>query len=359
MKVVVTGATGNVGSAVMRRLSEDPAVDALVGVARRLPSSGPPTVQWVAADVALDDLDPFIADADAVVHLAWQIQPAHDVMALRRTNVNGSRRVFEAVSRNRVPTLVYASSVGVYGPGAAGTTVSEDWPADGVVSSSYSRHKAEVEALIGTMAWPGTRVVSLRPALVFQRRAATEIHALFLGRLVPRIIFRPGRLPLVPHLPGLSFQVVHADDLAGAFHAAVMRDVEGPFNVATSPVVDTLRLSRVVGAHPLGLPPALVRGGVDLSFRMRLQPTSVGWFDMAMQTPLMDTGRARHHLGWEPGHDAESTITELLEGISDGARDESAPLAGHVNYVSSRPGRADRRRPFVWMISSGRNGQRL
>src|SRR3954447_12488421 len=117
MKVIVTGATGNVGTSVIQALSASPQVDEAVGLARRRPTWDPPKTTWVEKDV----LDPGLAEtfegADAVVHLAWAIQPSRDERTLTRINVEGSRQVFEAVAEAGVPKLVYASSVGAYSPG--------------------------------------------------------------------------------------------------------------------------------------------------------------------------------------------------------------------------------------------------
>ena len=94
MKVVVTGATGNVGTSLIRLLAVDPAVEAIVGVARRLPDMvPPPKTTWAHADVAEDDLVAAFRGADCVVHLAWLIQPARDQRQLWRVNVEGSVRV--------------------------------------------------------------------------------------------------------------------------------------------------------------------------------------------------------------------------------------------------------------------------
>ena len=120
MHVVVTGATGNVGTALLQALLDDPAVERITGIARRAPAMRPERVHWVAADVAEADLIPAFDGADAVVHLAWAIQPSRDRAALRRTNVDGSARVFDAAVRAGVPALVYASSVGAYFRGPEG-----------------------------------------------------------------------------------------------------------------------------------------------------------------------------------------------------------------------------------------------
>src|SRR6188768_3527390 len=137
MRVVVTGATGNVGTSVVQALGRDERVAEIVGISRRPPSWQAPKTRWVQADVARDPLD-FTA-ADVVIHLAWLIQPSRDDEELRRVNVDGSRRVFEAAAAAGVGALVHASSVGVYSPGPKDRAVDESWPREGVPSLFYSR----------------------------------------------------------------------------------------------------------------------------------------------------------------------------------------------------------------------------
>jgi UDP-glucose 4-epimerase len=75
MRVVVTGATGNVGTSVVRALAADAAIDEVVALARRPPQRDLDRAQFIKADVATDDLEERFAGADAVIHLAWLIQP--------------------------------------------------------------------------------------------------------------------------------------------------------------------------------------------------------------------------------------------------------------------------------------------
>src|SRR5436190_4727979 len=95
VRVTVIGATGNVGTALLRALQAEPAIDEIVGVARRLPELELRKVRWVAADITRTDLVPVLAGSDAVVHLAWLIQPSRNESVTREVNVEGSRRVFE------------------------------------------------------------------------------------------------------------------------------------------------------------------------------------------------------------------------------------------------------------------------
>src|SRR5215212_3273010 len=75
MKIVIVGASGNIGSALLRELaSSDHTRHAIVGVARRIPEVTPraaelAAVRWESADIATSGLDPVLTGADVVVHL--------------------------------------------------------------------------------------------------------------------------------------------------------------------------------------------------------------------------------------------------------------------------------------------------
>jgi nucleoside-diphosphate-sugar epimerase len=240
MRVVVTGATGNVGTAVVRALSGDSRVASVLGIARRLPQLELPKVEWVRADVRSDALTPLFEGADSVVHLAWRIQPSHRHRELWTTNVHGSSRVFEAAATAGAGSLIHGSSVGVYSPGPKHERVDESWPRNAVRTSFYGRHKAEAEWRLDAVeaANPHLRVVRIRPGLVFQRDAASGVRRLFAGPFLPTPLLRPGLIRIVPDIPGLRVQAVHADDLARAYVETAVRDVSGAFNVAADPALD-------------------------------------------------------------------------------------------------------------------------
>jgi UDP-glucose 4-epimerase len=327
MRVAVIGATGNIGTSVLAALTADPRVSSIVAVARRPAASADPKVEWSARDVTRDDLDRLMEGADAVICLAWLIQPSRDLTQLRAVNVDGSRRVFEAAAKAGVPALVHASSVGVYSPGPKDRQVDESWPAAGVHSSFYARHKAEAESLLGRFE-DAMRIVRLRPALIFKRDAAAEIRRLFIGPMLPSKLLRPGLIPLLPLPRGLAIQTVHSRDVGEAYRLAVTNpDARGAYNVAADPVLDARALGEILNARPVAIPPRIVRAAAALTWRARLQPTPPGWLDMGMGVPLMDSTRARDELGWTPLHDARETLLELLEGLRDEGGMDTPPLA--------------------------------
>lgn len=350
MKIAVTGATGNVGTAVLRALHATEEVTSVLGIARRLPDTSTEPYsdcQWESIDIAAassaaqahEALVDAFRNIDAVIHLAWLIQPNDKRELLRSVNVEGTRRVAEAAAEAGVPRLVVASSVGAYSPDEARDGISgandnpplraEDFPARGIESSHYSADKGAVEEVLDEFeaAHPDVSVVRLRPGLTFQRQAASEIQRYFLGNRVPVGVLANGSLPLVPLPRGLRLQAVHADDLARAYAAAATGSVRGAFNICADDVLGPQELAEIVDHGKFTeLPPAMVRAALAAAQKTGAVPADPGWLDMGMQVPLMDNTKAKSELGWTPQHTAADTVRELLDGMRDGAGYNSPAL---------------------------------
>jgi len=330
MRVVVVGATGNLGTSVLRSLSMESGVESVLGLARRLPNLTISKVEWGSADVVKDDLVPHLRGADAVVCLAWIIQPSRDLNQQWMTNVEGTTRVANATAEAGVPAFLYASSIGAYSPGPKDRAVDESWPTGGVPTSYYGRHKAEVERRLDSFEErsPEVRVVRIRPGLVFKREAAEGVRRLFAGPFFPSLLANPSLINFVPDIENLRSQVVHSYDVGEAFRLAILNDeARGAYNLATEPVLDAKEIGRILNARPVPFPARLARAGADLSWRFRLQPVPPGWLDLSRQVPIMDTQRIRRELGWTPGFSADEALLDILEGLRAGAGLDTPPLS--------------------------------
>ncbi|MFC7727368.1 NAD-dependent epimerase/dehydratase family protein [Nocardioides sp. GCM10028917] len=324
MRIVITGASGNVGSALVRRLTDDGGHE-LVGVVRRPPASDVsfPPMEWVAVDLT-DDADTgalraACAGADAVVHLAWGFQPSHREAYLRALGVGGTGRVIDAVVAAGVPHLVHMSSVGAYSPKRDDAPVDETWPTEGVPTSMYSRHKAAAERLLDELEvdGPDVTVTRVRPGIIGQRSAGSALLRYGLPALVPAAVLR--HVPVLPIDSGLVIPMVHADDVADALARVLDARAPGAFNLAAEPPVTAQAVADVLGARLLHVPSAAVRAAVSTSWHARVQPLDPGWIDMGYAVPLLDTTRARTELGWEPSTNATLVLAETVAGMQDTA----------------------------------------
>ncbi|SNS34619.1 Nucleoside-diphosphate-sugar epimerase [Geodermatophilus pulveris] len=334
LRVAVTGASGNLGTALLRRLTAPGSGVAEVrGMARRQPPSTAPYdgVTWHLADLgetrSEHELTRFLDGADAVVHLAWALQPGRQPERLHRVNVEGTRRLARAAAGAGVRHFVFASSVGAYAAGAGDRQVAEDWPVTGIPSAQYSRDKSQAELVVRELlgSREGTTLTVVRPTLVLQPEASSEIGRYFLGpllfgaaRLVPAPVARVLPLPL----PSLRVQVVHADDVAAAMVAVLDRRAPGPFNIAAEPTFDAGSLARSLGTVRVPVPAVAVRAALSAAFHARLVPTEPGWLDIGLQAPALDTGRARRLLDWTPAHAGDDVLRQFVAAL---ARGEGAP----------------------------------
>ena len=198
----------------------------------------------------------------------------------------------------------------------------------------YARHKAEVERMLDGLEreHPEMRVVRLRPGLIFQRAAARESGVCSPGPPA-RAVFCE-LLPVVPDAPRLRFQAVHSLDVGDAYRRAIVRRrARG------------LQRRRRTGPRPTGWPapgrppgagarPGAARPAAA-SWRLRVQPSPPGWIDMALDVPLMDTGRARTSSAGSRA-DGGDALLELLDGLRDGAAFPTPPLRRRRRRLRAR-----------------------
>jgi nucleoside-diphosphate-sugar epimerase len=231
-----------------------------------------------------------------VVHLAFAILDASD--ATRELNIEGSRRVFERAAKAGAERICYASSVAAYGFHDDNPDwLTEDIPPRGSPEHPYSHQKAEVERVLAEVLLrrSGTVAYAFRPCIVAGPEARTMLDEIPYYRLeeampdpVRRLIDSlPVLKPVIPD-PGIRFQLVHEDDVASAFAAAVRGLGEpGPYNLAGG---GTLTMSDVADA--------------------------LGWYSVPVPKPLVDaTAEIVDPLGQETRPD------------EDRAREEAPPLA--------------------------------
>ena len=257
------------------------------------------------------------------MHLAWALQPGRRDELLHRVNVEGTRRVVGAAAAAGVGHVVHLSSLGAYAPAAVGQTVSEDWPTTGIPSSQYSRDKADAERVVREVAgrYPDLTLTVVRPTLVLQPDAASEIGRYFLGpvpfaaaRLLPGPVARLLPLPL----PQVSVGFVHSDDIAEALIRILERRAGGPFNLAAEPLLDGDQIARALGTRRIPFPASALRVLVQAAFLTRLVPTEPGWLDLGLHAPALNTSRARTQLGWTPAHRGDEVLQEFVAALGSG-----------------------------------------
>jgi UDP-glucose 4-epimerase len=340
MRIIVTGATGNVGLGVLRRLQSAPEQIDIVGIARRAPLGDAPEyrgVRFEQIEIGAPESTPKLVEvfrgADAVVHLAWRLQPNRDEAVMRRTNVEGTAQVLAAAAAAGVRQVVAASSVGAYSPGPKHSRVDEGWPTGGLPTSHYSRHKALNERAFDRFdrEHPEVVLTRVRPGLVMNGATGAELKRLFARGWFPLGWLDKKVLPILPMPTTTISQVIHVDDLADAIWRTIERRAGGAFNLAAEPVMDPDLVASVLGARAIPFRAPVMRALVSFAWRTRILAMDPGWIDIATNVPVMSTARARAELGWAPIVSAEAALAEVVSSMADHrGLAASAPLHGRA-----------------------------
>ncbi|WP_374008291.1 NAD-dependent epimerase/dehydratase family protein [Leifsonia sp. LS-T14] len=329
MKVLVTGASGFLGSAVATALA---ARGDEVRTLQRRPS-GVPDVEDVQGDVT----DPSVvraalAGVDAVVHLAAKVSLAGAVADFDRVNVGGTRLILAEARDAGVSRFVHVSSPSVAHAGAS-LMGDPTLPADPVrARGDYARTKAVGEALALAADAPGFAVVVIRPHLVWGPGDPQLV-----GRIADRA--RRGRLPLIGSGAAL-IDTTYVDNAVSALVAALDRAdaVHGNSYVVTNgeprPVAELLAGICIASGAPapswrVPAPVARAAGAaVEAVWRIRPgrdEPPMTRFLAEQLSTAhWFDQRRVRADLGWEP----TVTIDEGLARLAAWSARPGAATAG-------------------------------
>lgn len=332
MRVLVTGGAGQLGTRVLERLLEEQAVEAVRCLDVRPPVVTSPKLSFASESILDAELKRELADADAVVHLAFMLFQRGKRELSERVNIEGSRRVFEAAAAS-AKVLVNVSSIAAYGLRPGLPLLTEELPCEVAGVVPYSDQKARVEHILDEVeaAHPALRVVRLRPGLLL----GTRIQHMFGDGLRRRFAISFGDVPA---------PVVWDEDVADAVWLALQSEVRGAFNLTADGVVGAQDFE-AAGFRCVELPakipdvyakahPLLVRWGLE---EQLLDP---GWLRAAQIPMRASAERARRELGWAPScptgvavierymRDAPNRLDRRLQVLLRLAVARARPVAG-------------------------------
>lgn len=303
MKVLVTGTSGYVARVTLPYLFRDDEVTLVRGLDMREPGVRNPKFQFIRGDVRTCDLQAAAHGMDVVVHMAFIVSEIRDKKAIHEINVNGTKRVLDAVRAAGVKRFVAASSICAYGsrPGRE-APMTEEAPLAGNEDSYYSRTKRIVEGMIDSFEKqnPGIIATRIRPSILCGRGTDNFFPALLSGQVVFYPASNPQGLPLV-----------HEDDAGRAFHLAIKKGIPGAFNIAAGnlPYATMLKL---IGKPGVAVPYFLLKPMSDAAYALGLAPVSSHWVTLSRYPFHLNCEKAERLLGWTPRRTPEQAFREMV-----------------------------------------------
>ncbi|MEX2551814.1 MAG: NAD(P)-dependent oxidoreductase [Actinomycetota bacterium] len=327
--VLVTGSSGLIGSALVRRLAE---TYRIVGFDRKGDPHPPKEAECVCLDVTSDEsVEAGLArvryaygnDIASVVHLAAFYDFSGEPSPLyEEVTVRGTERLLAGLQGFNVGQFLFSSTMLVHRPAQPGQRIEEDWPLE--PTWAYPQSKVATEKLISNRRGKIPAVL-LRIAGVYDDKGHSPPITHQIARIYERALtsrFYPAEMDR-----GSSF--IHLDDLLEAIVAIIDRRAELPQElpllVGEEQVTGYGELQELIGCLIHGeawktweIPKTIAKVGTwaQDSIPFGEEPFIKAWMvDRAEDHYALDCTKARTLLDWRPRHSLRETLPAIVHAL--------------------------------------------
>jgi UDP-glucose 4-epimerase len=304
MRYLITGGSGYIGSRLVELLSRRDDTETVVICDVRPPRVHRPRTEFVKLDVR--DREAVRATlersrADALVHLAFLLDPIHDESLMYDIDVNGTHNVLEAAAAAGTQQVLVTSSAVAYGAFPDNPEpLTEADPVRGVASYSYARDKTESDRLCQLWAerHPDRTMTIVRPCIVLGPNVDNSLVRLWTKA--------PAQFDM-GNLDG-HIQFVHEDDVVEAISRLLDGSHGGAFNVAGDGLMTYRECAELIGLPIRKIPVKVLRALASTSWRLRVAEAPAGQIEFGLYPWIVSNDKLKTTLGWGPKHDTRSTF---------------------------------------------------
>jgi UDP-glucose 4-epimerase len=324
MKYLITGGSGYIGSRLVELLVNREESERIVIADLRAPSVPWPKTTYVEMDIRDRAMGPLLEaeQPDALVHLAFVLNPMHDEQTMYDIDVNGTQNVLDAASRAGIKQILVASSTTAYGAWPDNPVpLTEEDPVRGMPNYEYARDKTEIDRMCQLWAatHPDAVMTIVRPTIVF-------------GPTVDNYIIRFWQhAPFIPLIDGADpdLQYVHEEDVVEALSRLLHSRSAGIFNLTGDGTVKLSETAALAGLKTREVRYELYRRIALTFWRLRIPRAEAppGQLDFLRFPWIASNEKIKAELDWTPRYTSRQTVEIALQAKGKLARprEEVAP----------------------------------
>jgi UDP-glucose 4-epimerase len=318
MRYLITGGSGYIGSRLVALLGEREDTEEIVITDLRPPRVTGPRTRFVQMDIRDRRMRGLLATdrPDALVHLAFVLNPIRDERTMYDIDVNGTQNVLDAASEAGTEQVLVASSTTAYGAWPDNPVpLTEDSPVRGMPNYEYARDKTEIDRMCQLWAatHPESVMTIVRPCIVFGPSVDNYIIRFWINA------------PFIPLIDGvdMDLQYVHEDDVVDALTRLLTGRHGGIFNLTGDGTVKLSESAQIAGLKTRRVPFGLYRRIASAMWRMRVPRAEAppGQLDFTRFPWIASNEKIKRELDWTPRHTSRETFEIALRA----KRAEAAP----------------------------------
>jgi UDP-glucose 4-epimerase len=304
MRYVITGGAGYIGSRLVDLLSRREDTERIVICDLVPPREYRPGTQFERVDVRDRDTVRTVLDRarpDALVHLAFIVNPSHDEHLMYDVDVNGTHNVLEAAGQAGTRQVLVTSSTAAYGAFPDNPVpLTEDDPVRGVSSFSYARDKTESDRICQLWAakYPDRVMTIVRPCIVFGPNVDNYLLRLWTNT------------PFTADVGNLDnpIQFVHENDVIDALTGLLLGRHAGAFNLAPDGLMTLRECAELIGTPIRRMPLRAYRGIARAAWRLRASEAPPGQIEFGLYPWIVSNDKLKRTIDWKPRHTSRETF---------------------------------------------------
>ncbi len=310
MKYLITGGSGYIGSRLVELLASREDTERILITDVRPPAVPWPKTTYVEMDIRDAAMEPLLRaeEPDALVHLAFILNPMHDEHTMYDIDVNGTQNVLDAASRAGTPHLLVASSTTAYGAWPDNPVpLREEDPVRGMPHYEYARDKTEIDRMcqLWDARHPDRTMTIVRPCIVF-------------GPSVDNYIVRFWQTaPFVALMDGVDaeLQYVHEEDVIDALSRLLLERKEGIFNLTGDGTVSLSQAAEITGLKTRRVPFGFYRRLAAFLWGVRFPRAEAppGQLDFLRYPWIASNEKLKQELGWQPRYTSRQAFEAAMQ----------------------------------------------